>query len=118
MTATVGMTRIEAAKLAGLTRRPSAGRPLTRRQLEVLRAIAAGCTRRQAGRRLYITVRTVSTQMDRVLRKLDVRTAAAAVDRAIQLGLLSETRPGVVTGMSVTGTSVTGTSVTDTGAMS
>lgn len=85
------MNRIEAAKAAGLSRRPTAGRPLTRRQLEVLRTIAAGHGRRRAGRLLYITHRTVSTQMDRVMRKLDVHTATAAVDRAIELGLLSET---------------------------
>lgn len=74
--------------LPRLPRRPSRGQRLTTRQLEVLEAAVGGRTYRQIGRQLYITERTVSTQLDRVRRKLGVSTTEAAVQLAAERGLI------------------------------
>lgn len=74
------------------TRAPSAARPLavpalTRRELEVLRQLAAGCTYAGAASRLGVSPHTVVTHLKNAYRKLEVHSAAAAVMRALQLGL-------------------------------
>lgn len=61
---------------------------LTRRELEVLRLLASGCSYCQAARRLGISPHTVVTHVKNAYRKLEVHTAASAVMRAMQLGLL------------------------------
>lgn len=56
---------------------------LTARELDVLRLIAGGWTNGQIGERLFISPKTVSVHVSRILAKLEVenRTAAAAVAR-------------------------------------
>lgn len=61
---------------------------LTPRELEVLRLLAAGCSYWQAALRLGISPHTVVSHVKNAYRKLEVHTAAAAVMRAVQLGLL------------------------------
>ena len=64
---------------------------LTARELEVLRLVAAGETNRSIGQALYISEKTVSVHISRILAKLDVRGRVEAAGLAIRLGLLEET---------------------------
>jgi DNA-binding CsgD family transcriptional regulator len=61
---------------------------LTPRELEVLRLLGGGCTYYQAAIRLGISPHTVVSHVKNAYRKLEVRSAAAAVLRAVHLGLL------------------------------
>ena len=61
---------------------------LTPRELDVLRQIAGGCTYAQAATRLGVSQHTIVTHVKNAYRKLDVHSAAAAVMRVVQLGLL------------------------------
>jgi DNA-binding CsgD family transcriptional regulator/tetratricopeptide (TPR) repeat protein len=60
---------------------------LTPREREVLTLIAAGCTNRQIARTLFISERTVSIHVSRVLGKLGVGNRAAAAATAHREGL-------------------------------
>ena len=60
----------------------------TRRELEVLQLLAQGLTNRQMGERLGVSEHTVKFHVTALLGKLDARTRAEAVARAIRLGLL------------------------------
>jgi len=66
---------------------PAASFGLTRREAEVLALVAAGRTNRQIGAELFITEKTASVHVSRILAKLGVvgRGQAAAV--AYRLGL-------------------------------
>jgi DNA-binding CsgD family transcriptional regulator len=66
---------------------PAASLGLTRRETEVLVLVAAGRTNRQIGQELFITPKTASIHVSRILAKLGVagRREAAAV--AHRLGL-------------------------------
>ena len=63
---------------------------LTARELEVLRLVAAGETNRSIGRTLYISEKTVSVHISRILAKLDARGRVEAAGLALRLGLLDE----------------------------
>jgi len=54
----------------------------------VLSLLAAGCQYSQVAMRLGISPHTVVTHIKNAYRKLDAHTAAGAVMRAVQLGLL------------------------------
>lgn len=58
---------------------------LTGRELDVLSLIARGCTYSQVADRLGISAHTVATHIKNLYRKLEVRSAGAAVMRAIEL---------------------------------
>jgi len=62
---------------------------LTRRELEVVRLLAIGCTYAQIAERLGISAHTVACHLKNTYRKLDVHTAAAAVFRVVSLGSMS-----------------------------
>jgi DNA-binding NarL/FixJ family response regulator len=64
------------------TRQPAA--PLTSRELEVLRTVAAGLTNRQAARRLNVAERTIRNHLTAIYRKLDVTNRTAAVCFAVR----------------------------------
>jgi DNA-binding CsgD family transcriptional regulator len=64
------------------------GRPLTGRECDVLRLLARGHTYSQIGKRLGISLHTVTSHIKNTYRKLDVHSAAAAVMRAIELRFL------------------------------
>jgi DNA-binding NarL/FixJ family response regulator len=66
---------------------PPAG-PLSQRELEVLRLVAAGSTNRDAARKLFISEATVKTHLLSIYHKLDVSDRAAAVGEAFRRGLL------------------------------
>ena len=61
---------------------------LTPREVEVLRALSRGCTYAQIGRELGISPLTAASHIKNLYRKLDVRSAAAAVMRGVELRLL------------------------------
>jgi DNA-binding CsgD family transcriptional regulator len=61
---------------------------LTPRELTVVRLLGSGCSYGQVAVRLGISPHTVVSHIKNAYRKLDVHTAAAAVMRAVQLGLL------------------------------
>jgi DNA-binding NarL/FixJ family response regulator len=61
-------------------------RPLTDRELEVLRLAAQGLTNYDIAQRLYISVRTVEAHLTHVYNKLGVSSRTEAVVRAIQRG--------------------------------
>ena len=61
---------------------------LTPRELSVVRLLGSGCSYVQVAAELGISPHTVVTHIKNLYRKLGVHTAAAAVMRAVQLGLL------------------------------
>lgn len=62
--------------------------PLTPRETEVLRELAAGRQTREIADRLGLTVATVRTYVQEVLRKLESRSRLQAVMKAVREGLL------------------------------
>lgn len=66
---------------------------LTPRELAVVRLLSSGCSYEQAAMHLGISPHTVVTHIKNAYRKLDVHTAAGAVMRAVQLGLLEVPAP-------------------------
>jgi LuxR family maltose regulon positive regulatory protein len=62
--------------------------PLSARELEVLRLIAAGLSNRDIAGRLVISVRTVKKHVENGYAKLGVNSRTQAVARARELGLL------------------------------
>lgn len=73
---------------------PSSGqqkRPLSRRELEVLRLIADGYSNKLIAERLGISVRTVETHRERIMRKLEVQGTAGLTKWAVVHGLVDPT---------------------------
>lgn len=62
---------------------------LTRRELEILSLLAEGLHAAEIAARLFISPKTVSTHVDRILRKLGVRSRAQAVALAYRRDLVS-----------------------------
>jgi DNA-binding NarL/FixJ family response regulator len=62
--------------------------PLTERELDVLRALAEGCSNREIADRLVITEGTVKNHVSNLIAKLNVRDRTQAVLKGQQLGLL------------------------------
>jgi two-component system NarL family response regulator len=72
---------------------PSSSRgSLSRRELQVLTLIADGNTNKEVADELGISVRTVETHRERLMRKLNVQGTAALTRAAISLGLVG-TKP-------------------------
>ena len=63
-------------------------KPLTRREMEVVRLVAMGNTSREIARELFLSPRTVESHVASILLKLDCRSRADAARRASELGLL------------------------------
>jgi len=68
-----------------------AGRPttLTKRELEVLTLLSHGQAQPQIAEALFISPKTVSTHIERILEKLEVRSRAQAIAVAYRDGLVS-----------------------------
>jgi LuxR family maltose regulon positive regulatory protein len=62
--------------------------PLTERELEVLRLIAAGLSNAEIARELVIAVSTVKTHINRIYGKLDAKSRTQAVAKAQTLNLV------------------------------
>jgi DNA-binding NarL/FixJ family response regulator len=83
----VALSPSVAARLMNRLRTPAAG-PLSQRELEVLRLVAAGHTNREAAAKLFITEATVKTHLLNIYTKLGVNDRAAAVAEGYNRGLL------------------------------
>lgn len=81
-----------ATQLVGRVRQPTE-EPLSPRELEVLRLVAAGSTNRQIAAELFIKEATVKTHLLHLYGKLDVNDRAAAVAAAFERDLLVPGRP-------------------------
>ncbi len=66
----------------------SQGQTLTTRQKEILRLVAQGCTNREIGQRLEISVRTVEVHRFNLMRRLRVRNVAQLLRQAISLKII------------------------------
>ncbi len=62
--------------------------PLTERELEVLRLVAAGTSNRVIAAHLTVTLGTVKKHLNNIFGKLDVQSRTQALARARELGLL------------------------------
>lgn len=62
--------------------------PLTRREVEVLRHLAAGTGTEQIADAMFISVATVRTHIQNILRKLEVHSKLAAVSVAVRKRLI------------------------------
>jgi DNA-binding CsgD family transcriptional regulator len=72
---------------------PTSAAALTRREIDVLHLVAKDCTCAEAAAQLGVSPHTVVTHLKNAYRKLDVHSAAAAVMRVVQLGLLCVDAP-------------------------
>lgn len=61
---------------------------LSRRELEVLRAVGSGDTNRSIARQLGVSEATIKTHLTHIFGKLDVSSRTGAVGRGRELGLL------------------------------
>jgi DNA-binding CsgD family transcriptional regulator len=79
---------------------PGAALALTARELEVLRLVAAGHSNRRIAEQLFITAKTASVHVSRIIAKLAVTNRLEAAAVAHRLGLLADDgRPGVDQGV-------------------
>ena len=69
--------------------RPSGPDPLTPRERSVLALVAEGRTNRQVGQALFISEKTVSVHLSRVMAKLGATGRTEAVSIAYGRGLLA-----------------------------
>jgi DNA-binding NarL/FixJ family response regulator len=61
---------------------------LSRRERQVLEAIASGLTTKEAARQLYISVKTVKNHLASIYEKLDARDRTQAILGAARLGII------------------------------
>jgi LuxR family maltose regulon positive regulatory protein len=73
---------------AGIRRPVKAGEELSEREVVILRLLAAGLTKPEIARELYIAYNTVKTHTRTIYRKLDASTREDAVARARELKLI------------------------------
>ena len=62
--------------------------PLTERELEVLRALAAGLSNRAIAQQFYLSLATVKVHLKHIYGKLAVHSRTQAIARARELNLL------------------------------
>ena len=65
------------------------GHRITKRELEVLRLIATGCSHAAIATRLGLSINTIGAHAKKLFAKLGVHTAAHAVMRGVELQLLA-----------------------------
>jgi DNA-binding NarL/FixJ family response regulator len=76
-----------ATRVLGRMRAP-AEEALSRRELEILQAVARGLSNKDIGRQLYVSEATVKTHLLRVFSKLGVDDRTAAVTVALERGII------------------------------
>lgn len=81
------------ARLALPGSRTTTAHILTPREMAVLEQVALGRTNRQVGEALFISEKTVSVHVSRVMAKLSASSRTEAVAIAYQRGLLAEATP-------------------------
>ena len=67
---------------------------LTARELTVLSLVAEGHTNREIGASLFISEKTASVHVSRILAKLGVRSRVEAATAAHRLGMTAASAPG------------------------
>jgi LuxR family maltose regulon positive regulatory protein len=77
----------ETAQKSLTTVHPLSG-PLSERELEVLRLVAAGLSNQEIAQKLVIAVSTVKSHLNHIYRKLCVNSRTQALAQAKALGLL------------------------------
>ncbi len=77
---------IATAKAAG---KPS---PLSKREQQIIQAVALGHTNSEIAEQLNLSVRTIESHRARILRKLDLSTRADLVHYAIANGLFDSSK--------------------------
>jgi DNA-binding CsgD family transcriptional regulator len=60
---------------------------LTRREVEILRLVAAGMTNRQTAERLGLSIRTVDAHLRSIYAKLGIKSRSAATRYAVEHNL-------------------------------
>jgi DNA-binding NarL/FixJ family response regulator len=63
--------------------------PLSSREREVLQLLAEGKSTRETAARLFVSVKTVETHRQHVMRKLDLHTVAELTRYAIREGIVA-----------------------------
>jgi len=61
---------------------------LTPREVEVLKQLAAGCSKKEIAERLHLSATTIITHVGHIYQKMKVPNAPAAVTKAYKLGIL------------------------------
>jgi DNA-binding CsgD family transcriptional regulator len=86
----VGMRALRAPKPAPFDGNPRALAALgiSRREVDVLEALAAGRSNKEIAAELHVSPNTVKTHVARLLDKLDARRRTDAIARARELGIL------------------------------
>ena len=79
-------TEVEALLAAG-ARVPASAGPLTQRELEIVRCVAAGMRNAEVARQLFITEQTVKTHLNNVFQKLGIRDRVELTLYAIRTGI-------------------------------
>jgi DNA-binding NarL/FixJ family response regulator len=75
--------------------------PLSRREIEVTRLVAAGMTNREIARKLFLSERTVEGHLDRIRNKLSVRSRAEIAAWAVEHGVAGGRKEGPVVDPSI-----------------
>ncbi len=65
------------------------GKELSHREREVLRLIAEGLTNKVIANRLFVSIRTIETHRERIMRKLNIHSAAGLTKFAISKGMVN-----------------------------
>ena len=76
------------ASVASDTSAQAVQSPLTRREIEILRHLAAGASTREIAGSMFISVATARTHIQNILRKLEVHSKLAAVSVAVRKRLI------------------------------
>ncbi len=76
------------------TKNKKGGTDLSQRESEVLTLIAEGFSNKEIAAKLFVSVRTVETHRERIIRKLDIHTVAGLTRYALMKGIVKlEERP-------------------------
>ena len=81
------IARESIVSLVGLPRSVE-DRELSRRELEVLRLMATGRSKREVANELVVSYNTIHSHYRSIYRKLEVGSKADALDRAVVLGVI------------------------------
>lgn len=61
---------------------------LSKRELEVLQLMAAGCSNGEIASQLFVSLNTIKTHTSKLFEKMDVKRRTQAVEKAKRLGLI------------------------------
>ena len=74
----------------------TSGRPLTRRETEVLQLVAEGSTNREMAAALVISIKTIEKHRQAIMDKLNIHNTATLTRYAISNGLIPCERPSLI----------------------